>query len=336
MRRSQRSPLASSSELNFFAYPPKSTSALQIESPRSVLVRADRDCLLVARRLRPRDFILHLVNRGCRRREKDLGIGISIGANSLGTGSLNDINRRLGRSFEKLASGSRIPRASADAAGLAISETLRALTASLQQGVRNLNDGISATRIAEGALEEDSNVLIRLRELSVQSQNGTLNDGQRAIIQQEFEQLTEQITSTSTNASFNDQNLLDGTADIAIVDGSSGASTSIQIGDQSASALGVQGLDASDPASLAAIDQAISSVASARAQIGATENRLESQARSRGVEIENTIRANSQIRDTDFAKESSELLRNQILKQANISLRAQANVGANVALRLLA
>ena len=265
-----------------------------------------------------------------------MGIGISIGTRAPGIGALGKINRQLNNSFEKLASGSRIPRASADAAGLAISETLKALTASLHQGVRNLNDGISVTRIAEGALQEDSNVLIRLRELSVQSQNGTLNDDQRQIIQQEFDQLTDQLTDVSASTSFNDQSLLDGSAELEIVDGSSGQATSITVGDQSASALGVEGLDASDPATLAAIDQAIQSVSSSRARLGATENRLESQIRSRSVEIENTVRANSQIRDTDFAKETSELLRNQILKKVNLSLRAQANTGASVALRLLA
>ncbi len=271
-----------------------------------------------------------------RRWEKFVGIGISVGARPPGIGALNRITNRLNRSFEKLASGSWIPRASADAAGLAISETLKALTASLSQGVRNLNDGISVTRIAEGALQEDSNVLIRLRELSVQSQNGTLNSGQRQIIQQEFDQLTAQLDSVAANTSFNGQNVLDGSSSIDIVDGTSGQPTTIAAGDHSASALGVQGLDASDPATLDAIDQATQSVSASRAALGATENRLESQIRSQSIAIENTVRANSQIRDTDFAKESSELLRNQILKKANISLRAQANVNASVALRLLA
>jgi len=265
-----------------------------------------------------------------------LGIGISIGSRAPGIGPLNKITNRLNRSFEKLASGSRIPRASSDSAGLAISESLKALTASLEQGVRNLNDGISVTRIAEGALNESSNVLIRLRELSVQSQNGTLNTNQRAIIQDEFDHLTSQLSDISANTSFNGNTLLDGSADIDIVDGSSGGATTIRAGDQSASALGVGGLDASSGTTLAAIDQAIQNVSTARAALGSTENRLASQIRSQSVAIENTVAANSRIRDTDFASETSELVKNQILKQANLALRGQADVGARVALRLLA
>lgn len=264
-----------------------------------------------------------------------MAIGSLVGSAAGGTGNLNTISRSLTKSFEKLSSGSRIPRASFDPAGLAISERLRALAGSLTQGVRNLNDGISATRVAEGALNESSNILGRLRELSIQAQNGTLNGQQKHAIQQEFDSLTEQLSDISTTTNFNGKKLLDGSESIEIVDGSGGDPTDISAEDQSAAALGVAGLDASDPASLEQIDQAIRAVSSTRAQLGATENRISSQIRSHMVAIENTMRADSQIRDTDFAKESSELLRNQILKQASIAMRGQGNVASSMVIKLL-
>lgn len=264
-----------------------------------------------------------------------MAIGIGIGSSSAGIRTLSSISRNLSKSLEKLSSGSRIPRASYDAAGLAVSERLKSLTSSLRQGVRNLNDGISAARVAEGALNESSNILGRLRELSIQSQNGTLNGQQRKVIQQEFDQLSNQLNTIASNTNFNGKKLLDGNESIEIVDGSGGETTQIASDDQSASSLGVEGLDASDPATLDRIDQAIRSVSSSRAQLGATENRLSSQIRSQLVAIENTVRANSQIRDTDFAKESSNLLKNQILAKASISILAQGNASAGIVLKLL-
>ena len=265
-----------------------------------------------------------------------MGIGISIGDTSRGLGNLNSLSSQLTKSFQKLASGNRINRAADDAAGLAISERLKALSSSLTQGVRNLNDGISATRVAEGALNESSNVLVRLRELSIQSQNGTLNGQQKEAIQQEFDSLTEQLSDISADTNFNGKALLSGSeADIEVVDGTGGEPTTVEVSDQSAQALEVEGLDASDPGTLAKIDQAIASVSSTRARLGSTENRLSSQIRSQMVAIENTMRANSQIRDTDFAKETSELLKNKVLRQAAVSVRAQGTLNSSVALQLL-
>ncbi len=133
-----------------------------------------------------------------------MAIGSLNGSSHAGIKTLNSISRSLTKSFEKLSSGSRIPRASFDAAGLAISERLQASSASMMQGVRNLNDGISAARIAEGALDESSNVLVRLRELSIQSQNGTLNDQQKQVIQAEFDSLSEQLSDIASNTNFNE------------------------------------------------------------------------------------------------------------------------------------
>ena len=143
-----------------------------------------------------------------------MAIGIGIGSSSAGIRTLSSISRNLSKSLEKLSSGSRIPRASFDAAGLAVSERLKSLTSSLRQGVRNLNDGISAARVAEGALNESSNILGRLRELSIQSQNGTLNGQQRKVIQQEFDQLSNQLNTIASNTNFNGKKLLDGNESI--------------------------------------------------------------------------------------------------------------------------
>lgn len=258
-----------------------------------------------------------------------------IGNGSNGLRFLSQQSAGLRGSFERLASGSRIPRASADAAGLAISERLRAQSASLAQGMRNLNDGISAARVAEGALDESSNILGRLRELSIQSQNGTLNAQQRQVIQREFDSLSDELSNISQSTDFNGQALLDGSDSIEVVDGTGGEPTEVGVEDQSAAALGVEGLDASDPASLDRIDAAISQVASARADLGASENRLASQARSQFVAYENTQAAESRIRDTDFARETSNLIGKRLLQQAAIAVRAQANVGARASLQLL-
>ncbi|MDP6979760.1 MAG: flagellin [Myxococcota bacterium] len=260
---------------------------------------------------------------------------MKISTHSPGQRYLQRQNQGIGRSLERLASGSRIPRASADAAGLAISESLRAESASLSQGVRNLNDGISAARVAEGALDESSNILGRLRELSIQSRNGTLNGQQRQAIQREFDSLSEQLSDISQNSDFNGKKLLDGSDTVAVVDGTDGEATELAVDDQSAAALGVEGLDASDPASLDRIDQAISQVSSARAELGATENRLSSQVRSHMIAIENTQAANSRIRDTDFAKETSNLMSKRILQDAGVAVRAQANATARSMLQLL-
>lgn len=264
-----------------------------------------------------------------------MAIGSSLGPAS--TRTLNSISRNLTKSLEKLSSGSRIPRASFDAAGLAVSERLQALTSSLTQGVRNLNDGISAARIAEGALDESSNTLGRMRELSIQAQNGTLNADQKQIIQKEFDSLSSQLSSVASTTNFNGKKLLDGGSgsSIEVVDGTGGEATEIAVSDQSAAALGVEGLDASNPDTLAQLDSAIRSVSSSRAQLGATENRISSQIRSQMVAIENTSRANSQIRDVDFASATSELTKNNILRQANLAVRGQANVGAGVVSKLL-
>ncbi|MCG8589963.1 MAG: flagellin FliC [Proteobacteria bacterium] len=260
---------------------------------------------------------------------------------SIGLRNLAETSVRLQRRFESLASGSRIARAAADAAGLAISERLRALVASRGQGVRNLSDGLSATRIAEGALDETSNLLGRLRELSVQAQNGTLSDDNRAVLQQEFDALTEEISRVAGSTDFNGRALLDGSTSgadaIEFEDGTDGVAPpiSLAIGDQSAASLGVDGLDVADPSTLDALDSAIASVASTRGRIGSVENRLESATRSLRNEIENLSAAESRIRDADFASETAGLASELVKRQAGVAVQIQARFSPQVVLRLL-
>lgn len=257
--------------------------------------------------------------------------------------NLSNTTTGLQKSLQRLSSGLRITRAADDAAGLAISESFRADVRSLSQAQRNANDGISLLQVAEGALNEVSGLLVRQRELAIQAANGTLGSAERTTIDNEFQDLTEEITRIANVTQFNGTTVLN----------ASGSSVAFQIGvdatanDQisvsgvvaTASAIGVSGLSLATQsgarASLANIDSAISQVASLRAGFGTVQNRLESAIRSIAVAVENTSAAESRIRDVDFASETAELTRNQVLQQAGISVLAQANVSTQSALALL-
>ncbi len=257
-----------------------------------------------------------------------------------GLGNLASTQRSLQDRLRNLASGSRISRAAQDAAGLAISEGLRASIGGREQGIRNLSDGISATRIAEGALNESSNLTIRLRELTIQASNGTLSDGQRQVIQQEADQIVSELDRIAGTTDFNGKKLLNGDTGsdgIELVDGSisDAENISISVGDQSGTSLGLSGIDVSDPASLSAIDDAIGSLASARASLGATERRLEGSIRNLRTEVENLSAAESRIRDTDFANETSLLARDQVLTKSASATQVQSNLQAGAVLQLL-
>ena len=256
-------------------------------------------------------------------------VGIQ-GQNQFSAHRLERVSNDKRTAFERLSSGKRINRAADDAAGLAISERIAALEAGLAQGVRNLGDGVGLVRVAEGTLGQSSDILIRMRELSVQAQNGTLNDSDRATIQEEFDSLSAEIDRIAQSTEFNGQKLLDGSASgegaISFENGtnSENSSTTVSIDDQSAAALGLTGLDASSPAAIAAIDTAIDSVSSARAQLGAAEASLRSQINSIGVAQETAAAARSRIVDTDIASAAADLTKNAILEQGQLSLRAQA------------
>lgn len=248
--------------------------------------------------------------------------------------------------LEQLSSGHRINRAGDDAAGLAISENLRAQIRGLKQAERNAQDGISLVQIAEGALSEVSNILIRLRELAVQASSDTIGSTERKFLNVEFEQLMEEVDRIANSTEFNRVPLLNGT----------GAVFDIQIGtrndplsdrltfdassaDANVAALGLNLASVADKISaqnsLAAIDQAIISVSGVRADFGALQNRLQSTINNIAVSTENLSAANSRVRDADVAEATAELTRSNILMQAGTSVLAQANQSSTSALNLI-
>ncbi|MDP6979221.1 MAG: flagellin [Myxococcota bacterium] len=250
---------------------------------------------------------------------------------------------RLAKSLQRLSSGLRITRAADDAAGLAISENFRAEVRSLGQSQRNANDAISLLQIAEGALNETSGILIRMRELAVQAANGTLGSSERTTINTEFQDLSSEITRIASVTQFNGRLLLNGNSSITFQIGTENTASdriSVSSVNATASAVGVTSTTVVTTAgaaqsALGTLDSAISQVASLRASFGTVQNRLESTIRSLAIAIENTAAAESRIRDVDFASETAELTRNQVLQQAGVSVLSQANVSTQSALSLL-
>lgn len=252
----------------------------------------------------------------------------------------------LDRSMEKLASGYRINRAGDDAAGLAISENLRAQTRGLKQASRNANDGISLVQVAEGSMNEISGILIRLRELAVQGASDTIGPVERQFLNVEYDQLVSEIDRIADATEFNGTQLLAGVG--TIMDFQVGTRNNPEIdrisfdsskADANSAALGVNLTSVADKASaqnaLSAVDTAIMSVSAMRADFGALQNRLQMTVSNINNSIENMSAANSRIRDVDIAEETSEMTRNNILLQAGTSVLAQANQSSNVALGLL-
>ncbi len=246
---------------------------------------------------------------------------------------------RLGKSLRRLSSGQKLR--SDDAAGFAVADRLKAQVRSLAQASRNIQDGISATQIAEGSLEESSSILIRLRELAIQASNGTLSSSDQASLQSEFSSLRSGLDQIANTTSFNGLNLLDGSLssiDLQIGSGTSLSDVfSIGLSNTNASTLGLSSLSiSSDPASaIDAIDLAINSVASIRGTFGAAQSSLESRLNFVGIQAENLEAARSRITDLDYAKESAELTRNQIMLQASLSILAQANLQPQALLGLI-
>ena len=260
--------------------------------------------------------------------------------------NLRGTRGNLDKTLEQLSSGSRINRAGDDAAGLAISENLKAQIRGLGQAERNAQDGVSLVQIAEGGLTEISNILIRLRELGVQAASDTIGPTERKFLNVEFEQLVSEVDRIAQSTEFNRVPLLNGT----------GAVFDIQIGtrndpvsdrltfdassaDVNVAALGLNLASVSDKISaqnsLAAIDQAIISVSGIRADFGALQNRLQSTINNIAISVENSRAANSRVRDTDIASATAELTKNNILMQAGTSVLAQANQSTNSALSLI-
>jgi len=281
-------------------------------------------------------------------------MGLRINSNIASINAQRNLSRSqidLERSLDRLSSGLRITRAADDAAGLAISESLRAQVRGLAQAQRNANDGISVIQTAEGALNEISNILIRLRELAVQSSSTAgISNNERSFIQNEFSALQSEITRIASATQFGGRTLLDGSLSgsgnalvfqVGIFNNSSVDRFSLDVGSATASGLSVQASDAaistatSAQAALATIDTALTSVSTLRGNLGASQNRLQSTINNLAVSIETLSSANSRIRDVDVAAETAALTRAQVLQQAGIAVLAQANVSQQVALTLL-
>lgn len=249
------------------------------------------------------------------------------------------------KSLEKLSSGLRINRAGDDAAGLAISEKMRGQIGGLNQAVRNAQDGISLIQTAEGALNETHSILNRMRELAVQSSNDTNTATDRGEIQKEIAQLIQEVDRIATTTQFNTQNLLDTTGGTAgtftlQIGANDSQSLDIAISDMQAAALGVDGIDlsvdaATSAAAITTIDDAIGTVSSERASLGANQNRLEHTINNLTTTSENLSAAESRIRDVDMAKEMMEFTKNNILNQASTAMLAQANQMPQGVLQLL-
>ncbi len=260
--------------------------------------------------------------------------------------NLVNTQRGMERSLARMSSGYRINQAADDAAGLAISENLKGQIRGLRQAARNANDGISLVQVAEGGLNEISNMLIRLRELAVQAASDTIGDTERKFLDVEYQQLKSEIQRIAEVTSFNGRDLLNGTGgiiDIQVGTHNDPFEDRISFNASAANAgLEALGLVAenvatkeSAQASIEVADRAIVSVNAIRANFGAMQNRLQSTISNLAIADENLSAANSRIRDTDIAAESSELIRNNILAQAGISVLAQANNISQMALKLL-
>jgi len=257
--------------------------------------------------------------------------------------NLSNVSERLQGNFARLSSGLRIASAADDAAGLGVSERMRAQIRSLDQAGRNSNDGISLVQTAEGSLGELSNNLVRMRELAIQASNGTLNSGDRTVMDTEFQALIAEIGRVADQTDFNGINLFDAsTASISLQVGTeSGETIDVTLEDMTTSGLALSGATfdltsvSNAQAALATIDTAVDSVSTFRGSLGAVQNRLMSTFRSIQSTRENLAAAESRIRDVDVARETADLTRNTILQQASVSVLAQANVQPQLALSLL-
>ncbi|WP_347359193.1 flagellin [Bdellovibrio sp.] len=276
-------------------------------------------------------------------------MGLRIGTNVAALNAQKNLymtNINANRSMARLASGMRINQAADDAAGLAISENLKGQIRGIRQANRNANDGISLVQVAEGSLNEVSNMLIRLRELGVQASSDTIGETERKFLDVEYQQLKSEMQRITESTVFNGYELLNGT----------GGTIDIQVGvnndpfrdrisfnagaaNATVDALGLTAENVSTKEgaqlSLDTIDQALTSVNAIRANFGALQNRLQSTSNNLLIADENLSAANSRIRDTDVAAETSEMTRNNILLQAGVSVLGQANQSQQLALKLL-
>lgn len=279
-----------------------------------------------------------------------MGFRINSNIDSIvGVNNLSRTNNRLSGNFSKLSSGLRINKAADDAAGLAVSENLRAQIRGLNQAVRNTNDGVSIIQTAEGSLNEITNNLSRLRELAIQSSSGTLQDTERGYINSEAQAILSEINRLANVTEFNGQVLTNGnassftgTVSLSVQVGifnTNDSRITLSVSSAHSNAIGVNAIvlhnSSSAQTALGSIDSAIDTVSAIRSNLGATQNRLNSALANLQNSVENLSTAESQIRDVEFASESASLSRNQILQSAGISMLAQANSSSQAVLSLL-
>ena len=252
--------------------------------------------------------------------------------------NLGTSNQNLGRSLEKLSSGYRINRAGDDAAGLVISQKLRAEIGGLKQAGRNAQDGISYVQTAEGALGEVHNMLGRMRDLAVQAANDTNDAAARTAIDSEMDALQSEITRIGTDTTFAGAAVFGIAAGLNLQVGSEGAGGG-QISVATVANPGTIAIDVTDAtqarATIELIDTEIAAISSTRGTLGAVQNRLESTINNLNVTTENLAASESRIRDTDMAEEMVNFTKSQILQQAGISMLGQANSVPQSVLSLL-
>ena len=278
-----------------------------------------------------------------------MGLRIATNVSSLtAQRHMRNTRQLLDRSLERLSSGYRINKAGDDAAGLAISEKLRAKTRGLVQAQRNASDGISLIQTAEGGLNEIQNILVRLRELGVQAASDTIGPQERHYLDEEYQSLKEEVDRIANVTEFNGTVLLDGTGGSLDFQVNTGGQNLLGVdritfdafrSDVNVDKLGLEEINVKTKfdaqRSLTTIDHAIENVSSIRGDLGAIESRLNSTIRNTSISIENLSAANSRIKDVDIADETSELTKNNIMMQAGTSVLTQANSVPKMALELL-
>jgi flagellin len=274
-------------------------------------------------------------------------MGLRVNTNSASINAqrnLSSVTDKLGGSFRRLSTGLRISTASDDAAGLAISERLRSQIRSLDQAKRNANDGISLVQTAEGALNEVSSILTRLRELAIQSSNGSVSNQDKETLDEEFRSLVSEVNRIGRSTEFSGIKLLDGSSSSVSFQVGFGTRAGIDTLAVTLSAalsttLALQSLDigsgGATTTAITNIDAAINTISSLRGSLGAVQNRLGSTINNLAIQVENLSAAESRIRDVDVAYETAQLTRNNILQQASLSVLGQANAQPQSALQLL-
>jgi flagellin len=260
--------------------------------------------------------------------------------------NLTNSQNAIQDSYSKLASGSRINKSADDAAGLAISEHLKAEIRSARQANRNASDGISMVQVAEGGLNEISNIITRLRELGIEAASDTVGETERGMLNKEVLQIKDEMQRIALTTKWGSVGLLDGTApvfdyQVGIHNNEFEDRISFKAGENVATidSLGLSGIDFSTKEgaqeALGLLDSAHTNVNGTRANLGALQNRLQSTISNLSIQEENMSAANSRIRDTDVANATAELTRNNVLLQAGVSTLAQANQTPSLALKLI-